>query len=67
MNHPKEKPTSGCNHPAGLNTQNTGASLPVLAMLERIAVALERGNEVALMQTEALSGIVTALHHLKEA
>jgi hypothetical protein len=63
----KEKPTSGGNHLAGLNTQNTDESLPLLAVLERIAVALEKSNDIAVMQNEELSSIATAIYQTSEA
>ena len=63
----KEKPASGCNHLAGLNPQNTETILPVLAVLERIAVALEKNNEALAKQNKSLVAISDALYHLKEA
>ena len=66
MNTPKEAPGSGGNHPEDLGTQNTNVILPVLAMLERIAIALERSNEVLLMQKESLDSIDRTINSLRE-
>ena len=67
MSGAKEKPASGGNHLAGLNTQNAKTILPVLAMLERIAIALEKNNAVLLMQSKGLDSIEAALYHMKDA
>lgn len=67
MSGAKEKPASGDNHLAGLSTQNADALLPVLAVLERIAIALEKGNVVLVEQNKSLVAISDALYYLKEA
>lgn len=67
MSGAKEKPASGGNHLAGLNTQNTDVILPVLALLERIAISLEKSNEVLAKQNKSLDAIGDGLYHLKEA
>ena len=67
MSGAKEKPASGGNHLAGLSTQNANVILPVLAMLERISIALEKSNEVLARQNKSLDSIGDALHHLNDA
>lgn len=67
MSSAKEMPTSGGNHLAGLGSQNTDSTPPLLAALERIAIALEKSNEVTLRQCKSIEDIGAALYHLKEA
>lgn len=54
--HQKETPASGCNHCAGVNTQNDQI-LPILEMLERIAMALEDQCRLMAEQNEHLQYI----------
>lgn len=61
----KETPASGCNHLAGVNTQN-GEILAVLAVLERIAVALENSCELAKTNNHHLQTIARSLDCLTE-
>lgn len=56
----KETPDCGSNHSAGVNTQNDPI-LRVLAALERIAQALEAGNDQVMDQTRILSDIADTL------
>jgi hypothetical protein len=52
----KETPDCGCNHGAGVNTQNEPI-LCVLSMLERIAKALEASNDLAHRTNQILDNI----------
>lgn len=63
----KEKPATGGNHLANLAPENAAATLAVLTVLERIATALEKNNEVLAKQNKSLVAISDALFHLKEA
>ena len=62
-----KKPTSSSKQLAGSNTQTTRASVTVLVALDRIAAALERSNEIALLQDSNLNDIGVALMHLNHA
>ncbi|MDP2680311.1 MAG: hypothetical protein Q8O85_16545 [Rhodoferax sp.] len=52
----KETPAGGCNHCAGVNTQNKRI-LPILAMFERIALALEYQCRLMAEQNDHLQHI----------
>lgn len=56
MNDQKETPVSGCNHCAGVNTQNEPI-LRVLGLLERIAKALETSNDLAQSRNRILDNM----------
>jgi hypothetical protein len=63
---PNEKAASGCNHLAGLNTQSAEI-LAVLAVLERIAVALEKSCELATVNNHHLLAMVRSLDSMTES
>lgn len=56
---------AGPRSEAGLPAVKPGD--PLLAVLERIADALEKSNEVAVMQCQSLDAIGDQLYQLKQA